>query len=107
MDLLGIVIEHDQCCLDAPKKEPALLIHTTHLTTEESVLEMFKQNKTRHFSALKVKKMLHNGVDLPLLSTESEPSTSSHNDALEPATPDNIVNLFTVTLLHNELSALF
>lgn len=108
MDLLGIVIEHDQCCLEALRKEESLLANKTELTAEEeSVLEMFIQNKTCHFAALKAKKMLRDGVDLSLLSTESEPSpSSSGNDTLEPATPDNVVNLSSITLSEDELSAL-
>lgn len=102
---MGIVIEHDQCCLDALKKEQAILVPKTYLTTEESVLEMFKQSETPPFSP-SGKKDVPDGVDLPMLSTESEPSTSSNNDALEPATHDNVVNLSTVTLSEDELSAL-
>lgn len=86
--------------------EQTLLVPKTYFTTEESVLEMLKQwNITSQ--ALQAKKMPQNGVDLPLLSTEFEPSTSTHNDTLEPATPDNVVNLSSVTLLDDELSTLF
>lgn len=106
LDLLGVVIEHDQSCLDALKKEQTLLAPKTYFTREESVLEMLKQRNIT-FQALQAKKMPHNGVDLPLLSTEFEPSTSTRNDTLEPATPDNVVNLSSVTLLDDELSTLF